>query len=49
MLPEMEDFMVAPVNHTTILVSTRVRRQILHFLQNGRICRAGMTCFSEHQ
>ncbi len=37
-LPEMQDFMVVPANHTTILLDPRVRSQILHFLQKGRFC-----------
>jgi pimeloyl-ACP methyl ester carboxylesterase len=38
-LPEMKDFMVIGANHTTILFSAEVRRQILHFLQSGRFRR----------
>jgi hypothetical protein len=39
MLPEMQDFMVVGASHTTILLNSGVRRQILHFLKTGRFCR----------
>lgn len=34
-LEEMKDFMVAPCNHTTIILNRKVIRQVSHFLQEG--------------
>ena len=34
-LKEMRDFMVAPCNHTTIILNRQVRLQVVHFLQVG--------------
>lgn len=35
-LREMQDFLVAPCNHTSILLDHNVREQVIHFLQKGR-------------
>lgn len=38
-LEEMKDFLVAPCNHTTILLNPDIREQVLHFLEKGRFDR----------
>jgi hypothetical protein len=35
-LPEMRDFIVVATNHTLVMLHPRVRRQVIHFLANGR-------------
>ena len=35
-LREMQDFLVAPCNHTSILLDQYVREQVIHFLHEGR-------------
>lgn len=40
-LPEMQDFVVVETTHTLIMLSRRVRRQVLNFLAHGRFAEAG--------
>jgi triacylglycerol lipase len=40
-LQEMQDFMVVPCNHSSIILNKNVRYQIVRFLQRGRFDRPG--------
>jgi rhomboid family GlyGly-CTERM serine protease len=35
-LAEMTDFLIAPCNHTTILLNPMIQRQVVNFLEHGR-------------